>query len=224
MTIGIVEDHLLFADLVANICTKELNATIAFRAESGAEALRCLGSQRVDLLLLDLILPDFDGIHVADYLSQTSPASRIVIISCARDEVTMYRVRHLPIAGFIDKSETTLSTLIDAIGGVISGERYFSPVVEKIRTKLARDTAAFFRLLSPWEQKILSLAGRSLSDAEIAQMLSISASTAQSRRRDIMKKLNIHSTAKLIRYATERGFTRTEFIDGSGRGPPSATG
>ena len=88
-----------------------------------------------------------------------------------------------------------------------------SPVVVESSASLRRDPKAFIRVLSDYEIRILSLIGESKTDDEIAAVLAISATTVQSRRRDIMKKIDVHSTPKLIHFAIINGLTRPEQLN-----------
>jgi DNA-binding NarL/FixJ family response regulator len=212
----VVEDHALIADLLAAVCERDFGFTVAAARSSGAAGLSAVREHRPDLVLLDISLPDLDGLDLAGTVRRELPAARILVLSSLRDPATLRRVREIGVHGYVDKREQTLPVLREAIRQVAGGGSYFSPVVAEAVQRLARDPHAFHRVLSPYEQTVLGLIGESLSDAEIAARLNIKSATAQSRRRDIMGKLNIHSTPKLIRYAIENGFTRPEHFP---RGP-----
>lgn len=216
MTVVVVEDHALVADLLAAVCERDFGFTVAAARNLGAEGLSAIREHRPDLVLLDISLPDMDGLALAETVRREFPAVRIMVLSSLRDPATLRRVREIGVHGYVDKREQTLPVLREAIRQVAAGGSYFSPVVAEAAQRLARDPHSFHRVLSPYEQTVLGLIGESLSDAEIAARLNIKSATAQSRRRDIMGKLNIHSTPKLIRYAIENGFTRPEHFP---RGP-----
>lgn len=222
MKIVIVEDHTLVADLLGTVCERDFGFTVAAARNAGEAGLEAIRDHRPDLVLLDLSLPDMDGLTMAEAVRREQPATRILVLSSLRDPATLRRLRDIGVHGFVDKREQTVAVLREAIRLVADGGTYFSPVVAETLQRLARDPRSFHRLLSPYEQTVLGLIGESLSDAEIAERLQIKSATAQSRRRDIMGKLNIHSTPKLIRYAIENGFTRPEHFSGgrkmTGRG------
>jgi DNA-binding NarL/FixJ family response regulator len=185
----------------------------------GRRGLVAIRKLRPDFVLLDISLPDMDGLEVAAAVLKELPATKVLALSSLRDPVTLKRVRDLGIHGFVDKRDQTVERLKEAIDLVSRGHEFFSPVVNEVIGPLRRDPKAYYRMLSDYEQQILGLIGESKSDEEIASVLGIQPSTAQSRRRDIMNKLEIHSTPKLIRYAIEYGFTRSEHFR-----PPSAVG
>jgi DNA-binding NarL/FixJ family response regulator len=206
----IVEDQALLSDMLAATCRRELGfETVAVEAtgQAGLEAVRRLSPE---LLLLDISLPDIDGLDVAAVVRRELPAVRILAFSSHREPRTIRRVRELGLHGFFDKQEQTLDRLKEAIERVMDGRGYFSPVFGVVVESLQRDALAYHRILSDYEQTVLGLIGEAKADPEIAVELGIQPSTAQSRRRDIMGKLGIHSTPKLIRYAIENGFTRPD--------------
>ena len=210
MKIAIVEDHSLIADLLTTLCRRDFKFEVVLTETHGKPALPLIRKLKPDLVLLDISLPDVDGLDLAETILRELPATRILALSSLRDPVTLKRVRELGIHGFVDKRDQNVRRLKEAIDLVSRGHEFFSPIVNEVIGPLRRDPKAFYRMLSEYEQKILGLIGESRSDEEIGVTLGIQPSTAQSRRRDIMNKLEIHTTPKLIRYAIENGFTRSE--------------
>jgi DNA-binding NarL/FixJ family response regulator len=212
MRVAIIEDYSLEADLLAMVCRRELGFEVVLVEGRGRPGLRGILELRPQLVLLDVMLPDVDGLAVAETLLRELPATRVIIVSAMNDPVTLHSVRTIGVHGFVDKRLQTIAMLKNAIDLVARGHFFFAPVVSKAAAAERTDPKSFTRILSDYEQHILSLIGASKSDAEIAAALGISPVTAQSRRRDIMNKLNIHSTPKLIRYALEQGFTRAGYF------------
>ena len=163
-----------------------------------------------DLVLLDISLPDGDGLELAKKFLHELPQIKILAISAHRDPWTMLQVQRLGLHGFVDKHEQSPEVLTDAIHAVLAGRIYYTPIVNKSSMSIRRDPKAFIRVLSDHETRILSMIGESKNDTEIGLILGISPATVQSRRRDIMGKLDIHATPKLIHYAIVNGLTRAE--------------
>ena len=138
------------------------------------------------------------------------PALRIIGISSHCDPWTMIQVQRLGLHGFVDKQDPKPEELTKAIRTVLSGETYYTQALRRATSTLRNDPNAFIRVLSDYEIQILSLIGLALTDEEIGVRLGISPGTTQSRRRDIMRKLSIHTTPKLIHFAIVNGLTRTE--------------
>lgn len=174
------------------------------------EGLAAVRQHMPGLLLLDFSLPDGSGLEAAKTLLKEFHGMKILGISSHRDPWTLLQVQRMGLHGFVDKHDQRPEVLTQAITAVLSGHVYYTPVVNEATASLRRDPNAFIRVLSDYEMQILSLIGQSKTDEEIGALLNISPATTQSRRRDIMKKLNIHTTPKLIHFAIVNGLTRPE--------------
>lgn len=190
-----------------------MGLTVAAIATTVAEGLAACRAQLPDLLLIDFSLPDGDGIDAARTLFAEMPELRLLGISSHCDPWTMYQVQKSGMHGFVDKNSPGPEELTDAIRHLLAGRAYFSPALVKAAGKLRVDPGSFTRVLSDYEIQILSLIGTTMSDEEIASYLGIKPATMQSRRRDIMRKLDIHTTPKLIQFAIVNGLTRPEQLD-----------
>ena len=205
----IVEDQRMVAEFFVFHC-RDLGLEVLPWCGTCREGLAAIREQRPDLVLLDISLPDGDGLELAKMVLSELPQTKILAISAHRDPWTMLQVQRLGLHGFVDKHEQCLEILTDAIHAVLGGRIYYTPIVNASSAAIRKDPKAFIRVLSDYETKILSLIGLSMTDDEIAGMLSISPATVQSRRRDIMGKLDIHATPKLIHFAIVNGLTRAE--------------
>ncbi len=177
------------------------------------EGLAAVRAQMPDLVMLDFSLPDGSGLDAAETLIEEFPDLKILGISSHRDPWTMLQVQRLGLHGFLDKQEQRPEVLTTAINEVLAGRVYYAPVVNESTASLRRDPRAFIRVLSDYELRVLSLIGESKTDEELSAILNISPATVQSRRRDIMNKLDIHSTPKLIHFAIVNGLTRPEKLN-----------
>lgn len=210
-SVVIIEDQRLFADFLAG-CFAEWGIEVKFNTASGIEGLRAVRELQPDLLLLDFSLPDIDGLEVARQVLEQCPTVRVLGLSSHRDAWTMLQVQRLGMHGFVDKLEQDRGMLREAVAAVLEGSVYYSRAVSESAARLRQDPRAFTRVLSDYERRVLALIGQAKSDEEVAAALGISPATAQSRRRDIMKKLDVHTTPKLIHYAITHGLTRTEHL------------
>jgi DNA-binding NarL/FixJ family response regulator len=209
--IFIIEDQRLIADLFRMHCESEGWPVVGI-AQTMAEGLAQCRDLRPDLLLLDFSLPDGNGMDVAEILMRQFPALKVIGVSSHCDGWTLMKMQRLGLHGFVDKQNPATGDLTQAVQTVLSGRTYYTPLVSKVTGALRRDSQAFYRVLSDYEMQILSLIGQSLTDDEIAAHIGISPSTVQSRRRDILRKLNIHSTPKLIHFAIQNGLTQLDQI------------
>jgi DNA-binding NarL/FixJ family response regulator len=205
----IVEDQRLVAEFLAFHC-RDLGLQVLQRCSSCGEALVAIRAQQPNLVLMDISLPDGDGLELAKTVLNELPQIKILAISAHRDPWTMIQVQRIGLHGFVDKNEQRPEVLTEAIQAVLGGRIYYTPIVNESSASIRRDPKAFIRVLSDYETRILSMIGESKTDEEIGTVLGISGATVQSRRRDIMRKLDIHTTPKLIHYAIVNGLTRAE--------------
>jgi len=208
----IIEDQRLVAEFFQLHCQAMKLDVIGVYATL-AEGLNGVRANRPDLLLLDFSLPDGNGLEGAKGILADFPEIKILGISAHRDPWTMLQVQRIGLHGFVDKHEQRTEILTEAILAVLAGRIYYVPVVNEATARLRRDPKAFIRVLSDYELRILSLIGESKSDEEIAILLNISPATMQSRRRDIMRKIDVHTTPKLIHFAIVNGLTRPDQLN-----------
>ena len=208
--LAIVEDQELFRRLLVGLCTAQFGYKVVCEAGTVAEALALIPKALPDLVLLDLQLPDGDGLDLAAKLFEAVPDLRVLVLTSLHDELTVYRMRNLGIQGFVDKNVQQPETLRRAIEAVASGRVYFAEIVQKVNQTIRNDPKSFSRVLSDREQELLHLLGRGLSNEEAAAQMGLTAWTVHSHRRNIMKKLGANSLAELIRYARQKGFVRPD--------------
>ena len=206
----IVEDQELFRRLLVDLCTKQFRHVVAGEAGTAAEALQVIPRVRPDVVLLDLQLPDGDGLDVAQELFGKMPELRVVVLTSLRDEVTVHRVRELGIQGFVDKNVQEPAVLREAIEAVAAGRVYYSEVLQQVQQGMRTDPVAYNKVLSEREQALLQLLGHGLTNEEAGARMGLAAGTVHSHRRNIMHKLGIGSQAELIRYALRKGFVRPD--------------
>jgi two-component system response regulator NreC len=208
LKIAVIEDHALIRDMLMVACREAVPGATVDGARDAASGLELARRLQPDVVLLDLGLPDRDGLDLLGDLFAASPGSRIIALSGYTDEFTLHRALHSHVHGFVDKNEQPLGVLREAIEAVMAGRRYFSSVAQRVRLTLRNDPAAFDKLLSEWEQTLLGLLGRGLTNDAIARQAGLSPVTVRNHRCRIMAKLGIHSTPELINYAIDKGFTR----------------
>lgn len=208
MRIVIVEDHQMFREVIHKMCVSDFGHEVVGEAGDGASSLKVILEQQPDLLLLDLQLPDTDGFAIIETVRKILPSLRIIAITSAQGDYTLYRVERANTEGFVDKNANSLESLRKAIETVGQGKKYLSPSFIRAKEKRLADPGSFDKVLSERERVVLTLIGQSCSDDELSQRLKITAKTAATFRQRIMRKLNMHSTPKLMRYAIDHGFTQ----------------
>lgn len=204
--LGIVEDHLMFLEVVRKVCMEDPEHVVAVEARLMETAIEAIEKRRPSIVILDLALPDGDGFQVMERVSATSPGTRFILISCHCDQFTAARIRASPAVAFIDKNTSSISALREAIKVVKQGATYFSETfVELAATELASQRS-IFKLLSARETEVLSLIASGSDDSEIGYKLDMSPLTAKTHRSRILRKLNFKNTTKLVAFAIKNGF------------------
>ena len=208
MKIAVIEDHALMRDLLLRTCREAVKGSVAIGAADAASGLKLYRREKPAIVILDLALPDRDGLDLVDEMIAISPKGRIIGISGYMDEFTVYRVLGSRLHGFVDKTDHTSGQLGAAIRSVLTGQRYFSPTAINAWMNLRNDPTAFDKILSEREQNMLQLFGQGLSNEEIATMVELSELTVRNYRCRIMEKLGLRTSAELISYAFDKGFVR----------------
>jgi DNA-binding NarL/FixJ family response regulator len=208
MTTILIEDHALVRDLFRAIIASNCLYEIVGEAASLHEALSLVGEIRAELIVLDLGLPDGDGLQIAEYIRSNWPIQPQIVVMTARiDARTIYRVEQAGIDGFIDKCSLRVEALREGLLQMEKGRNFFSNAFQEIRRLRRSDPLAFDKILSNQEQRVLSMVGALYSDSEIAIALNIAVRTAETHRFTIMKKLDLHGRNELLRYARDNGFS-----------------
>lgn len=198
----------MIRDLLVAACRTTFKPSVVSEAQDAATGLTRCREVDPDIVFLDLELPDRDGLELLPELRLAAGRAKVIALSAHTDEVTVHRVLQCQLEGFVDKNGQPVKVLHEAVTTVMEGRRYFSPVVREVSQRLRNEPAAFTKLLSDREQEVLVLVGRGYTNSEIAKQMDLSPNTIQNHRCSIMNKLGLHSSSHLIRYATEKGFTR----------------
>jgi DNA-binding NarL/FixJ family response regulator len=207
--IVIVEDHLMFREVLRRVCAEELGHEIVAEAADGQEAVRVVRQTMPDLLLLDLHLPNLDGFGVVEAIRSVAPELKVLVLSSHCDEYTVFRAERARVHGFVDKNTNSVAMLKTAIAAVSQGRVWFSEAFLRAKSARLRDPRSFDKLLTDRERAVLTLVGQPLTDSEISRQLEISEETVEKHRFNILRKLDLQTTTELVRYARDHGFTLT---------------
>lgn len=212
----IVDDHVLFRNAVAALCSKLPDCTVAGQTGSGCEAVSLCSDLRPDLVLLDLELEDMDGFEVLAALRSLSLSPKVLLISSYSDDFTLQRVERARVDGYFRKDDPSCDAkLLAALTTIHSRARVRSEALDSWHRRQVGNPLAFHKLISPRQETILRLIAVGMDDAEVAEALSISRITARNHRLRIMRKLGIVSAAKLAVHAIRRGFGGTRLFRSS---------
>ena len=203
--IAIVEDQSLLLTLLSDLCERDFGHEVIFGVQTRAELLEKLPHSGVQVLLLDVNLPDGDGIEMAQEVKQIAPGCAIIAVSGETTPYTLHRAIEARIDGFVEK-DAAPATLREAIAKVRRRETFFTEFVMQTSRRHFAASDCFTKVLSNAEISLMPLFGQGLHNDEIARQRSLSASTVQTHRRNVMAKLDLHTSIDLMRYAIKAGF------------------
>lgn len=208
--IVLADDHKLMRSGVRVLLERQQDFTVVGEASDGREAVALVNSQKPDVLVMDIGMPNLNGIEAAAQITQSHPEISIVMLSMHSDESYVLRALNAGAKGYLlkDSAETDL---IRAVHSVADGKSFFSPAVSKVLLddyvrKLKRSgTDDPYDLLTPREREVLQLVAEGKSNKEVAQLLNLSVYTVETHRSNIMEKLHLHGVPELILYAVRKG-------------------
>jgi two-component system NarL family response regulator len=203
----IVEDQRIVRELLSAMLTGEPNITVVGQADNGREALELAERLRPDILLLDIALPDLDGIAVMQILRSRRPETRVIALSIHDEARLVEGMIDAGASGYVLKS-AAMDELRQAIRAVAQGETYVSselrhppPAADTLRAAQAASG------LGRRERQVLALLAEGKHSSAIARQLGISVATVDVHRRNIMRKLGLHTIAELTKFAIREGLT-----------------
>lgn len=202
MTIRVLlaDDHLIVRQGLKALLVREGFEVVA-EAATGREALRLAQTVHADVAVLDLAMPELNGIDAGREIMQTRPDTRVLLLTQHAEAPYVTSAMRAGIHGYILKDQAA-SDLVHAIREVHRGRTYLSAALSQVLVGAFREQAGLQDdPLTSREREVLQLVAEGQSSKEIASTLGISAKTAESHRSRIMAKLGVHETASLVRYA-----------------------
>jgi DNA-binding NarL/FixJ family response regulator len=206
----LADDHKLMRSGLKALIEQQPDLTVVGEADDGRQAVALAISLKPDLLVMDIGMPNLNGIEAAHQITQANPATAIVILSMHSDESYVLRALKAGAKGYLLK-DSAESDLIRAMHAVAGGKSFFSPAVSKVLLddyvrKLQRSGAEdAYDLLTPREREILQLIAEGKSNKDVANLLNLSVYTVETHRSNIMEKLNLRGIPELILYAVRKG-------------------
>ena len=206
----LADDHIVMRKGLRLLLERQPDFEVVGETADGRETVEACDHLKPDVVVLDIAMPNLNGIEAARQIAAKLPQISIVILSMHSDESYVLRALKAGARAYLlkDSAETDL---ISAIRAVSDGKAFFSPAISKmlvddyVRRLQQRGVEDSYELLTTREREILQLLAEGKSNKEVANMLSLSLYTVETHRGNILQKLNLHSVPELILYAVRKG-------------------
>ena len=206
----LVDDHAMMREGLRAVLEKESNVEVVGEAENGREALALARDAPCQVVVMDVSMPSLNGIETARRLRQLDPRIKIVALSVHAEKRYVLAMLAAGATGYVLKSAAARS-LMQAIRAVVAGRSYLCPEVASVAVDYiaAREAAAAPASdLTSRQREIVQLLAEGRSSKEVATELHIAVATVETHRREIMRKLDLHSVVELTRYALREGLSQ----------------
>jgi len=208
----IADDHALVRDGLRLILGAAGDITVTGEAGNGGEVLRAVQEVQPDVVLMDVLMPEINGIELTGQLHASYPEMKILILSIYGTKEYIYRALRAGAAGYLLK-ESAGREVVKAVRAVHAGRSYFSTHVanhvlnELVEATEKREPKSPLETLSVRERQVLQLVVEGNTSAQIAQRMSLSPKSVETYRSRLMQKLHVSNLPELVKFAIRHGIT-----------------
>jgi two-component system response regulator NreC len=206
----LADDHSVIRSGLKLVLERQPDFKVVAEAGDGREAVKLAEATRPHVAVLDIAMPNLNGIEAAHQMMASVPGISVVILSMHSDEGYVLRALKAGARAYLLK-ESAEGDLIAAVRAVRAGKAFFSPAISRLlvedymRQLHDRAIEDSYELLTPREREILQLLAEGKTNKDVANMLNLSVYTVDTHRGNLMEKLNLHSLPELILYAVRKG-------------------
>ena len=210
----IADDHTIMRAGLRSLLEKEDQIEVVAEAENGRKALQLAVAHKPDVVVMDVSMPDLNGIEATSQVLESLPEAKVIALSMHTDKRFVMGMLRAGASGYLLK-DCASQELANAIVSVASNKKYLSPdiagmVIEDSLYGVHQGGKTVSSMLSAREREVLQLIAEGWSTKQIAVHLYVSGKTIETHRRQIMKKLDLHNIADLTKYAIREGLTSVE--------------
>lgn len=212
--IMLVDDHKMIRDGLRALIEKHRNMEVVGEAADGQNAVRLAGKLSPEVIVLDIGMPELNGIEATRQITALKTKPRVIGLSMHADRRYVAQMLKAGASGYVLK-DSAFEELVQAIETVAKGRTYLSPqiagtVVTEFKRTAQDDDGSVFSVLTVREREVLQQISEGCSTKETASALGVSVKTVETHRRQIMEKLDLHSVAELTKYAVKEGLTELD--------------
>ena len=206
----LADDHTIVRDGLRALLEKQPDMTVSGEASEGREAVQIAEENSPDVVVMDIAMPNMNGIEATRRIIASKPQTAVLILSMHQDESYVLRSLKAGAKGYLLK-DSVRADVIEAIRAVVQGRSFLTRKVSRIlqedyvREMERRGLEDSYDLLTDREREILQLVAEGRTNKEAASLLNISLTTVETHRTHILQKLNLHSVPELILYAVRKG-------------------
>lgn len=204
----VIDDHASIRQMLALVLSREGPYEVVGQAGTGFEALKVCRTLKPQLVVLDLALPELNGVEVMRTLRPEMRDTRFMVYSGTLNRALIVEALQARPHGFVHKGDA-LSTFCEALRAVTNGCCYFTPFATKLMDD-ERYTSQASSTLTDRERAVLQMIAEGMSNKEMANRFSIAPKTVEHYRAQVMQKLGIHDVATLTRYAVSKGLVTAD--------------
>jgi len=210
ITVLLADDHTIVRQGLRSLLEVEKEIEIIAEASKGTEAVRLAVSLKPNVVVMDISMPELNGLQATEQIRKQDPSINVLILSMYIEEEYLHQVIQAGASGYLVK-QTASTDLVNAIKEIHQGNAFFSPVISKIllnwyKNFLSNGTGLHASGLSSREFEILRLVAQGRTSNDIANALFVSAKTVEKCRKQIMEKLNLHDVPSLTKYVISKGY------------------
>ena len=217
----VADDHSVVRSGLRLLLQSSPDFTVVAEAENGEEAVALVDRHKPDVVIMDISMPKLNGIEATGLMKQSNPDLKIIILTVHEDEEYVYQMLRAGASGYVLKSAGK-KEIFAAIRSALSGDRFFSPGISKLiiegfirrdkeqRPGQEQPVTLSRQPLTRREVEVLQYIAQGFTNKKIAEALFLSIRTINTHRTNLMQKLDIHDTARLVRYAIETGLVKVK--------------
>jgi DNA-binding NarL/FixJ family response regulator len=214
ISVLLADDHKILRSGLRGLIEKQPQIKVVAEAEEGRTAVQLCRELSPNVVIMDISMPDLNGIEATRQILSDSPGTKVIILSIHKSHNFVKEVFKAGAHGYLVKN-CSFEDVVSAICAVNAGETYLHPKVASIVRKdylqyMTEKDSSAAPVLSPREREVLQLLTEGKNTKEIAYTINLSVKTVETHRQRIMEKLNIHSIAELTKYAIREGLTSEE--------------
>ncbi len=215
ITVFLADDHAVVRDGLRVLLEAQSDITVIGDAADGREAVSRVARLRPDVVVIDVAMPELNGIEAAREIGEVCPSTQIIILSMHSTTEHIFRALQAGACGYLLKESAGIE-VVNAVRAVHAGHRYLSQKIsdklvdDYVRQRQAAEAKSPLGRLSPREREVLQLVVEGKTSAEIADVLSLSVKTVETYRSRLMHKLGISDLPALVKFAIQHGLTPLE--------------